>query len=337
MKEILSNLGLEEQNFGGFNGEWLGSGPELQVTSPIDGSILGTVKQVTEEEYDTVVDRAHEAFLHWRTVPAPHRGELMRLIGNRLRERKSELGALVTLEMGKIRAEGEGEVQEMIDICDFATGLSRQLYGLTIASERQDHRMMEQWHPLGVRGRDQCLQLSGRRVELERGAWVRMWRLGLVEAGQPDAAHGDRCHQDLSDGMRGAWRGSCHLLAHRREGVHHRGSTPARSPDPARVPPRGAAPSDTGWVRWWASGWVVRSSSWAVTTPSSSLRTPTWTWRCPRSSSARWERPDSDARARAGSSSTHRYVTSWWNASREPTRVSGLETRSSPTRSWVRS
>ncbi len=152
MKEILSSLGLEDENYGGFNGEWLGSGPELQVTSPIDGSVLASVKQVTEEEYDRVVDRAHEAFLQWRTVPGPHRGELVRQIGNRLRERKAELGALVTLEMGKIRAEGEGEVQEMIDICDFATGLSRQLYGLTIASERQDHRMMEQWHPLGVVG-----------------------------------------------------------------------------------------------------------------------------------------------------------------------------------------
>jgi len=152
MKEILGSLGLEDENYGGFNGEWLGSGPELQVTSPIDGSVLASVKQVTEEEYDRVVDRAHEAFLHWRTVPGPHRGELVRQIGNRLRERKAELGALVTLEMGKIRAEGEGEVQEMIDICDFATGLSRQLYGLTIASERQDHRMMEQWHPLGVVG-----------------------------------------------------------------------------------------------------------------------------------------------------------------------------------------
>lgn len=152
MKEILSSLGLEQQNLGGFNGEWLGSGQELQVTSPIDGSCLGVVRGVTEKEYDTIVDRAEEAFVHWRTVPAPHRGELVRQIGIRLRELKSELGALVTLEMGKIRTEGEGEVQEMIDICDFATGQSRQLYGLTIASERQDHRMMEQWHPLGVVG-----------------------------------------------------------------------------------------------------------------------------------------------------------------------------------------
>jgi len=152
MNEILTSLGIQEHNPGGFGGEWMGSGPELAVTTPIDASHLATVQQVTEAEYDTIVSRAQDAYLHWRTVPAPRRGELVRQIGNRLREVKVELGALVTLEMGKIRAEGEGEVQEMIDICDFATGLSRQLYGLTIASERQDHRMMEQWHPLGVVG-----------------------------------------------------------------------------------------------------------------------------------------------------------------------------------------
>ena len=152
MKDILSSLGLEQSNFGGFCGEWTGSGSTLEVISPIDGSVISTVQQVTEEEYDRIVDKAHEAFLQWRSVPGPHRGELVRKLGNRLRDRKSELGALVSLEMGKIHMEGEGEVQEMIDICDFATGLSRQLYGLTIASERQDHRMMEQWHPLGVVG-----------------------------------------------------------------------------------------------------------------------------------------------------------------------------------------
>ncbi len=98
------------------------------------------------------MDRAHAAFLEWRKVPAPRRGEVVRQLGNRLRENKEALGALVTLEMGKIAAEGQGEVQEMIDICDFAVGLSRQLYGLTMTSERADHRMMEQWHPLGVVG-----------------------------------------------------------------------------------------------------------------------------------------------------------------------------------------
>jgi len=152
MTEYLRKLGIEERNRGGFGGEWIGSGPELQVITPIDGSTIATVQQVTEHEYDQIVDSAQHAFLEWRRVPAPKRGEIVRQLGNRLREFKQELGALVTLEMGKIIAEGEGEVQEMIDICDFAVGLSRQLYGLTMQSERPDHRMFEQWHPLGVVG-----------------------------------------------------------------------------------------------------------------------------------------------------------------------------------------
>ncbi len=150
--DFLKKLGIADVNPGGFGGEWLGSGPELEVITPIDGSRIATVKQVTEAEYDQIVARAHQAFLRWRTVPAPKRGEVVRQLGNRLRTLKSELGQLVTLEMGKIIAEGEGEVQEMIDICDFAVGLSRQLYGLTMQSERPDHRMFEQWHPLGVVG-----------------------------------------------------------------------------------------------------------------------------------------------------------------------------------------
>jgi len=150
--DILSDLGIADTNPGGFAGTWIGSGPDLEVYSPIDGSRLGAVSQVTEDEYDQVVERAHGAFLEWRKVPAPQRGEVIRQLGNKLREKKEALGALVTLEMGKIRTEGEGEVQEMIDICDFAVGLSRQLYGLTMPSERQDHHMREQWHPLGVVG-----------------------------------------------------------------------------------------------------------------------------------------------------------------------------------------
>lgn len=149
---ILPALGIEEINPGGFAGEWTGSGPALEVFTPIDGSRIATVNQVTEAEYDDIVDRARRAFLEWRKLPAPRRGEVVRRLGERLRADKEALGALVTLEMGKIRAEGEGEVQEMIDICDFAVGLSRQLYGLTMASERPDHHMREQWHPLGVVG-----------------------------------------------------------------------------------------------------------------------------------------------------------------------------------------
>ena len=151
-KDVLKALGLENANPGGFCGEWMGSGPDSEIITPIDGSFIATVNQVNEDEYEKIVARAHEAFLKWRKVPGPRRGELVRLLGNALRENKQELGALVTLEMGKILAEGQGEVQEMIDICDFATGLSRQLYGLTMQSERPDHRMFEQWHPLGVVG-----------------------------------------------------------------------------------------------------------------------------------------------------------------------------------------
>ncbi len=150
MYDFLKRLGIEELNSGGFAGEWVGSGPLLDVFTPIDGTKIATVQQVTEEEFDGIVERAHNAFLEWRRVPAPKRGEVVRQLGNALRAHKEDLGALVTLEMGKIVAEGEGEVQEMVDICDFAVGLSRQLYGLTMQSERPDHHMREQWHPLGV-------------------------------------------------------------------------------------------------------------------------------------------------------------------------------------------
>jgi len=151
-EKILRSLGIEDLNPGGFAGAWVGSGPALDVFSPIDGVKLATVQQVTEQEYDAIVDRAHEAFLSWRRVPAPRRGEVVRQLAVELRKHQDDLGALVTVEMGKILAEGKGEVQEMIDICDFAVGLSRQLYGLTMPSERPDHHMREQWHPLGVVG-----------------------------------------------------------------------------------------------------------------------------------------------------------------------------------------
>jgi aldehyde dehydrogenase (NAD+) len=120
--------------------------------SPIDGGVIAHVHDATPSEVHAAIGRAQEAFLAWRDVPAPRRGELVRLFGEELRREKASLGALVSIEAGKIESEGLGEVQEMIDICDFAVGLSRQLHGLTIASERPGHRMMEQWHPLGVVG-----------------------------------------------------------------------------------------------------------------------------------------------------------------------------------------
>ena len=149
---LLKKLGLDSDNPGVFCGEWLGRGKSLPSLSPIDGSVLATVRTATEAEYERTARRAQDAFRKWQLLPAPKRGEIVRQLGNALREAKSDLGRLVTLEAGKILAEGQGEVQEMIDVCDFAVGLSRQIYGLTIASERPQHRMMEQWHPLGVVG-----------------------------------------------------------------------------------------------------------------------------------------------------------------------------------------
>jgi aldehyde dehydrogenase (NAD+) len=153
-KEILENLGIDGLQAGGFCGKWIAEsdGDILESVSPIDGKVIAPVRQVSENDYEKIITRAQKAFLEWRTVPAPKRGEVVRQIGLELRKRKQDLGALVSWEMGKIRSEGEGEVQEMIDMADFAVGLSRQLYGLTIQSERPSHRMMEQWHPLGVVG-----------------------------------------------------------------------------------------------------------------------------------------------------------------------------------------
>jgi aldehyde dehydrogenase (NAD+) len=148
----LRKLGLNKVNPGVFCGEWTGSGGGVPCVSPIDGQAIASVQPGRAEDYDRAVVRAQEAFLKWRVTPAPVRGETIRRFGNALRELKPDLARLVTLETGKILAEAEGEVQEMIDICDFAVGLSRQLYGLTIASERPGHRLMEQWHPLGVVG-----------------------------------------------------------------------------------------------------------------------------------------------------------------------------------------
>jgi aldehyde dehydrogenase (NAD+) len=128
------------------------AGGSLAVSSPISGDVIGRLPETSPEQAGAAIDRAQAAFLAWRDVPAPRRGELVRLLGEELRAAKADLGLLVTLEVGKVPSEGAGEVQEMIDICDFAVGLSRQLYGLTIATERAEHRMMETWHPLGVCG-----------------------------------------------------------------------------------------------------------------------------------------------------------------------------------------
>src|SRR3989442_15863073 len=134
MRTWLQNLGIEELNPGVFCGEWRGGGTVRESVSPIDGRVIARVREGDAEDYEGAISRAQEAFLRWRLVPAPRRGELVRRFGDTLRAAKPDLAKLVTLESGKILAEAEGQVQEMIDIFDFAGGLSRELYGLTIAS-----------------------------------------------------------------------------------------------------------------------------------------------------------------------------------------------------------
>ena len=153
-RALLARLGLGEVE-SGVQGRTLAKEPqggELVSVNPSTGEPLGRVLQATPEDHDRIVDESAQVFTRWRALPAPKRGEIVRQIGDALRAQKNDLGALVTLEMGKILAEGRGEVQEMIDIADFAVGLSRQLYGLTMPSERRGHRLQEQWHPLGVVG-----------------------------------------------------------------------------------------------------------------------------------------------------------------------------------------
>jgi aldehyde dehydrogenase (NAD+) len=151
--EVFGALGLDDHNSGVFAGEWLSPGGDtVEVVNPTTGDVLATVGMASADDYDKVAAASVETFQRWRALPAPKRGQFVRSLGDALRENIDALAALVTLEMGKILPEGVGEVQEMVDICDFAVGLSRQLYGATMASERTNHRMYEHWHPLGPVG-----------------------------------------------------------------------------------------------------------------------------------------------------------------------------------------
>jgi aldehyde dehydrogenase (NAD+) len=154
IQEALSELGLQKKNQGSSTGfRWFKPGSDsIDSYSPVDGKLIGSVYTTPEETYDQIIVSAQNAFREWRRWPAPKRGEMVRQIGEALRVKKESLGKLVSYEMGKSYQEGLGEVQEMIDICDFAVGLSRQLHGLTMHSERPNHRMYEQWHPLGIVG-----------------------------------------------------------------------------------------------------------------------------------------------------------------------------------------
>lgn len=155
IKEVLYRLGVEEINSAACTGiNWAhdSAAEPIAIKSPVNGERIASVNTCTIQDYEYIIQTAQKAFIYWRSVPAPKRGEIVRQIGDKLREYKEDLGYIVSYEMGKIYQEGLGEVQEMIDICDFAVGLSRQLYGLTMHSERPNHRMYEQWHPLGIVG-----------------------------------------------------------------------------------------------------------------------------------------------------------------------------------------
>ena len=155
MKQILDRLRLESVNAGTWSGNEAmssDSAPLIESINPANGEVIASVRATTADEYEQVVKNARQAYIEWRKIPAPVRGDAVRRVGNALRDNKDALGSLVTLEMGKIKAEGDGEVQEMIDIADFAVGQSRMLYGNSMHSERPSHRMYEQWHPLGVVG-----------------------------------------------------------------------------------------------------------------------------------------------------------------------------------------
>ena len=153
LNSILDALDIKQQNYGTSTGsKWTNSNEIINSFSPVDGKKIGSVSVTTKEEFEQVINTASSAFKTWRLMPAPQRGEIVRQFGDRLRELKNPLGKLVSYEMGKSLQEGLGEVQEMIDICDFAVGLSRQLHGLTMHSERPGHRMYEQYHPLGIVG-----------------------------------------------------------------------------------------------------------------------------------------------------------------------------------------
>ena len=187
---IFESLGLKTSLAGASYGDrWFASGGDcIEVRSPTTGDLLAKVEQASEADYNAVVGHATKAFEFWRALPTPKRGEMVRQFAVALREKKDALGRLVSLEMGKILSEGLGEVQEMIDICDYAVGLSRTLSGPTLQSERPMHRMMEQWHPARADRRHYRLQFPGCSLVLEQCAGVCLWRSGCVEAFEQDTA-----------------------------------------------------------------------------------------------------------------------------------------------------
>ncbi len=255
--EILAKLGVENDPYG-----------DLASLNPSDGTELARVRQIGRAEFDAVVSRSVEVFGRWRMVPAPQRGQIVREIAEELRVHKQDLGALVTFEMGKILSEGEGEVQEMIDIADFAVGLSRQLYGKTMHSERPGHRMYEQWHPLGPVG-----VISAFNFPVAVWAWNAMIAAvcgdTVVWKPSPQTPLCALAVQRICDRVleRHGFNGVLQTVIGSNEIV---GRSDAGRRAPAvnqfhRVKPGGPSRS----VLWWGRDWAAHCSNWAATTASS--------------------------------------------------------------------
>ena len=309
MKELLARLDLKPVNPGAWSGEhgWSNDsrGPLIDSVNPATNEVIAQVRCATAGDYEQLMQSAVQVAKEWRMVPAPRRGEVVRLVGEELRANKDALGSLVTLENGKIKAEGDGEVQEMIDIADFAVGQSRMLYGLAMHSERPQHRMFEQWHPLGVVG-----IISAFNFPVAVWSWnaflaaicgnVSVWKpspktpLCAVAVQEicnrvRQARMVSRPSSSSSSTRAPSWRRSSSMIP-----AWHWCPSPGRPP----------------WAEKWASasrrGSARACSSSAATTPSSSMSPPTSTSRCPRSYSAPSARRVSAAPARAACSCTKR-------------------------------
>jgi aldehyde dehydrogenase (NAD+) len=277
------------------------TGGALTVRSPIDGATLAQVHTHSVPDAQEAIGRAHTAFAAWRDMPAPRRGELVRLFGEELRNHKRALGELVSLEVGKITSEGLGEVQEMIDICDFAVGLSRQLHGLTIASERPGHRMMETWHPLGVVG-----VISAFNFPVAVWSWNSA--LALV-CGDPVVwKPSDKTPLTALATQALFERALARFGAMRRRhlsqvliGGAELGEALADDPRVALLSATGSTAWAAPWRRAWRRASAAACWSWAATTPPSwHPRALTWISRCAASCSAPPAPPASAAPPRAG-------------------------------------
>jgi aldehyde dehydrogenase (NAD+) len=334
MSPLLSELGLEPVNPGAWSAQdgWLldPAAPLIESLNPASGELIASVRAATPSQYEQVMVSARAVAEAWRRVPAPKRGEAVRLVGDELRRHKAALGSLVTLEMGKIKAEGDGEVQEMIDIADFAVGQSRMLYGLSMHSERPSHRMLEQWHPLGVVG-----VISAFNFPVAVWAWnaflaaicgnVTVWKPSPKTALCAIAVQ-RLCNRVLE---RHGYPGIFQLFVDAGQELATRFVEDRRVD---LVSFTGSTQVGRRSRSGWRAGSARACSSSAATTPSSWTSPPISTSPCRRSCSARSEPPASAAPARAASSCTaHASMSSsgGWCA---PTRRCASAIRSNPAR-----